>query len=311
MKIQQVQSKITDKNPILIGFDKYLQLNYSSETTRYSYYCIIKNFIGKVTAKTGKEPQELTQDMLDEYIIQLHKKSNPNASYRGAIKALRVAFDPDEKIFRLKIKIDRSRQRTEIETRTDYLPYETRTEIINKASPLISTLVRLYFDTSARKSELLNFNFEDEKNFDMDLNKKQMKSLGKGNKVYQRTYSEETAKAIYEWINNPLCLNKNKPFILYSNSGKPYKNQGKALWERLQKECKALNIKLPGGREIFVHSIRHGIGHYLGQEKEWKIQDIATKLGHSSTTHTMRYAAPTTEEIQKKEQAMWDEEKND
>lgn len=293
--------QISTINPLLLEFQKYLSMNYSNQKTRYLYEQKAINFLNNVYRKTKEEPRKLTQNMLDDYVIWLNTSKNINPFYRGFIRAFRLCFDPDEKIFRLRTKLDRSKARTGLEE-YDWLDKENIDKLIEKSSPYISLLVRIYFDTGRRLSEVILCDLES-KDWDLDLVKRRLRGLGKGNVEFIAHFSKDTARAIYEWIKNPLCVNKLKPFYPHKTSGEPYGNPSSAVWYEFRKQCRILEIKNVTGGEPHPHCLRHATGRHLSQDLGWKIEQVATKLGHKKIDNTRKYTTPSMEQIEQKEDA--------
>lgn len=296
-----VEYKLSKENPMILTYQKYLQMNYSSPKTRELYESEAKKFLTKIYKKTNSEPMELTQNILDEYVIWLNSRKNTNPFYRGFIKSFRLAFDEDEKLFRLKTRTDRSKQRTEIEE-YDWLTEDSINKLIEKGSEYVSMMVSIYWDTGRRLSEVIKCNLKN-KDWDLDLTKRRLKGLGKGNQEFIAHFSKKTAGKIYRYMLNlgrthPEYVDT--PFIIFSNRKKPAKNQGSAFDNRLKKECKILGIKDIHGKEVHTHSLRHSVGRYLA-EKGWKIEQVAVKLSHKKLDNTRKYISPDIEQIEQLE----------
>jgi len=245
--------QIADENPLLIAFQKYLSMTYSNEKTRYLYEQKAINFLNNIYHKTKEEPTELTQNILDDYVIWLNTSKNQNPFYRGFIRAFRLCFDPYEKIYRLQTKLDKSKARTSLEE-YDWLDKSSVDKIIERGSPYISLLTSIYFDTGRRLSEVILCDLES-KEWDLDLVKRRLKGIAKGNVEFQAHFSKDTAKRIYEWMKSPLCINKNKPFYPYKTNGEPYGNQSSSVWYEFRKQCRLLEIRNVTGGEPHPHCL--------------------------------------------------------
>ena len=288
-----------EKNPLLLAYHKYLQMNYSNEKTRYLYEAKAINFLNSIYERTGVEPIVLTQDMLDDYVIWLNTRKNTNAFYGAFIKSFRKCFDSEEKIYHLKTKLDRSRPRTTLEE-YDWLTKESVDILIQQGSPYVSLMTQIYFDTGKRLSEILMCNLKS-KEWDLDLVKRIIKGVGKGNAEFRAHFSPDTARRIFDWMRSDLCINKEMPFMLYKKSGEPYGNPQSAFWYEFKKQCELLGVKATNGNAAHPHSLRHATGRYLTQEKGWKIEQTAVKLGHKRLDNTKKYASPDIEQIEAKE----------
>ncbi len=293
-----IKYQISETNPMLQAYQRYLAISYSSPKTRYLYEKRAINFLNSIFKKTKQEPVVLTQNILDDYVIQLNSKKTTNPACRAFIKSFRLCFDKEEKIFYLNTKLDRSRQRVKLEV-YDWLDKESIDKLVEKGSPYISLMTQLYFETARRLTELTNCDLEN-KEWGLDLVNRTLTGIGKGNKEFRAHFSEKMAQRIYEWIKSPLCKNKVKPFLIYKANGQPCSNQGSALDYRLKQECAALGIKDVHGKNVHTHAFKHSIGRYLS-DKGWNIQSIAVKLSHSNLNNTKKYSSPDIEQIEQKE----------
>lgn len=292
---------IEDTNPLLQAYQKYLMMNYSNQKTRYLYEMKARNFLNSIYTKTKEEPKEVTQNMFDAYVIWLNTNKDQNAFYRAFIKSFRRCFDPDENIFKLKTKLDRSRARSSLEE-YDWLTKDSVDKLIARGSPYISLMTQIYFDTGRRLAEIMYCDLEN-KDWDLDLVQRTLKGIGKGNAEFRAHFSKATAKRIYEWIKSPQCVKKTMPFMMYKRNGKQFGNPNSAIDYEFKKQCQFLNIKATNGNLPHVHCIRHALGRYLTQEKGWKIEQTAVKLSHKKLDNTKKYASPDIEQIEAKEDA--------
>lgn len=298
--VQQIRA-ISENNPIMIEYQRHLQMNYSNEKTRYLYEQKARNFLNSVYTKTGTEPTTLTQEMFDAYVIWLNSSKNQNAFYRAFIQSLKRCFDPDGIKFKLKTKLDRSRPRSSLEE-YDWLTKEDIDKIIEKGSPYISLMTQIYFDTGRRLAEIMYCDLNS-KDWDLDLVKRTIRGIGKGNAEFRAHFSKATAKKIYAWISSSNCIDKTKPFMMHKKNGEEYANPNSAIDDEFKKICKALGVRATNGKEPHVHCIRHATGRYLTQDKNWKIEQTAVKLGHKKLDNTRKYASPSIEQIEQKEDA--------
>lgn len=293
--------QISETNPMLLAYQRYLQMNYSSPKTRYLYESKAKNFLNNIYNETGNEPQQLTQEMLDDFVIWLNTKKTTNPFYRAWIQSFRTCFDPDGNIFKLKTKLDRSRERTKLEV-YDWLPKESIDIIINKSSQYVSMMVSLYFDSGRRLYDIIGCDLNS-KDWDLDLVKRTIRGISKNNTEYRGHFSKQTAKKIYEWIKSPSCINKTKPFLIYKKNGEPCANQWSAFDYKIKQETRLIGVRDVHGKEIHTHALRHSTGRYLGDTHNWKIESVAVKLGHKDINQTRKYISQDLEQIEHREDA--------
>jgi integrase len=297
-----IRSMVDDKNILVKTFKKYLELNYSNEKTRELYFKESKHFLNRVEKLSGKEPTKFTQEILDGYVIFLNSKRNPNPFYKGFVMAFRDCFDPEDEYgkrkFAFKLAKNKSRDASTTYDEYGWLTKENVTKLIEKTSTYISLTLQLFFETGLRKMELIGLDLNNKENV-IDLEKRRIKGVGKGNKEFVVHFSEQAAQRLEVWMTE--CQDPNRPFMIFKKKGDPYKNQDYEYWYRLKKEANALGIKLQSGDNIFPHSIRHSLGRYLRRDKDWDIAQVAKKLRHSDPKTTMRYSSATQEEIEAKE----------
>ena len=122
---------VDDNNILIKKFVSYLNLNYSNQKTKDLYLSEAKRFLNKIEERDGKEPIEVTQNIIDTYIMFINSKRVPNPFYKGYIRAFHECFDPEGELLKLKLKKNRSREAVTL-NEYDWLPEETVRELINK-----------------------------------------------------------------------------------------------------------------------------------------------------------------------------------
>ena len=271
------QYQISETNPMLLTYLKYLRMTYSSNKTRELYESHARKFLNEIYNKTKEEPLELTQSILDDYVIWLNSSKTTNPFYRAWIKSFRLAFDIDEKLFKLKTKLDRSKERTKIAV-YDWIPKETVDVLIAKGSPYISMMVSIFFDTGRRLADIIKCDLShNNKEWDLDLKSRTIRGISKNNMEYRGHFSKQTAGKIYSWIKRLAREGKNveTPFMICKRDGNLAVNQESAFDYRLKQEAKYLGLKDVHGKEIHTHALRHCI-----QDKA----KILTNLGWKRNT---------------------------
>ena len=157
---------VSDKNPLIEKFARFLAMNYSNNKTRELYIKASRKFLNDIEIKRGEEPLELTQDMLDDYAIHLNSMRKVNPFYKGFINAFRDCFDPDKSL-KLSIRKDRSREAIVVDE-YDFLNEDDVRTLINNCSEYMSVTLSLYFETGLRKMELLGLDLN-KPEWDLDL----------------------------------------------------------------------------------------------------------------------------------------------
>lgn len=298
---------MSEKNPILKQFNKYLLMNYSNKKTRELYFSRAKWLLAQIEKQTNKEPTKITQDMFDFYMVYLRQLTKPNSFYYGFISAWRNCFDPEDaygkRTFGFKVVKDKSR-RSVIRDEYDWLEKESVDKIIAEANTYISLTTQLFFETGLREMELLNTDLSPKPTDDIgiksvDLKKRRISGIGKGNKEFSLPISKSSAERLEVWLTD--CKDPYKPFMLYrKSSGNPFKNLAKAYWYRLRKETDRLGIRLANGKKVHPHAYRHTILRWLRREKKWQIEELAKFGRHENINTTKIYSGATIEEVEKK-----------
>ncbi len=300
MKVEELKEQdieLSKDNPILKKFERYLSLEYSNKTTQKDYTAKCRKFIKDIMRETGEEPTELLQEHLDTFIILLNSKKTQNSAYVGFIKALRRCYDPEERLFRLKTKTNRSRAFKPIKTEYSWLPEEKVKELIEKSSEYISVTQQLFWDTAGRKMDIINLDLNNQ-DWGMNLDERWIRGIGKGNKEFKITFSKATAKRVWDWLLK--CQDPSRPFIQYKANGEPHVDQGKAYYDRLQKEANALGIRLHSGKPLHPHYSRHSKLHDLAT-KGWNTEQRMVKARHVNPKDAAIYGKPSEQEVREKE----------
>ena len=293
--MQKEDIMTNENNPMLVKFERYLALNYSNEKTKTLYFKHAKFFLNKYDIAHGIESIELTQDMLDDYTIYLNSKRNTNPFYYGFIRAFHDSCDPDGE---LKFKTNKNRSReSKGRDEYDWLDEPEVRRLINESETYISLTVEILFETGLRKMELIGLDLNNREH-SIDLEKRIIKGVGKGNKVFTSPISIKTTGRLREWL--ATCSDPKRPFMLFKSGGDPYKNQDYVFWFKLKKESDKLGIKLASGKSLHPHALRHSVLRWLRREKGWQIEELAKFGRHEDPKTTMIYSGATAEEVEKK-----------
>ena len=290
---------ISKTNVLVKTFEHYLNLTYSNKKTKELYLSQVKKFLTQI-GENGSEPTEFTQEILDTYVIYLNSKNNTNPFYKGVCRAMFDCFNQEDKdgrdTLRLKKKQNKSRE-VKLLNEYDWVTKEQVQELIDKTSTYMSLTIQMFWETALRKMELINLNLNT-KEWGLDLKKREIWGIGKGGKAFRQSFSKQMADRLKIWLEE--CQDPTRPFIIFKETGEPYKSQDHQYWYRLKRESDATGIKLPNGESVHAHSIRHGICRWLRQEKKWQIEEIMKFARHSDPKTTAIYSHATFEEVKKK-----------
>ena len=245
------------------AFDLYLNRHYQNKHTQKQYGDCVRRF--KRLARL------INQRSIDRYLSIFTN----NTLNRAFIKALCKCFD----VNKIDLPTQKSRRHKKIRK---FLTYEEVQYVIRNTKPKTSLIVRLMFDTGLRLAEVINLKFKN-----IDLTKRYVEGIGKGNKGFREPFSPETKRYMYSYLKRHAKMH---PFW-YAE----VRHHDKKFWRCLKLECED-----SGMENVHPHKIRHAMGHYLRTVKGWDIEQIREKLRHSSISTTQIYANASKEEVDKK-----------
>jgi len=261
-------------------FKEYLIKAYSNKSTRHQYFMAERRFL-RVT-----RTDYLDQDSVDKYILEI-RKNKPNFFYMAFLKAYLNCYDPDNTL-NIKIVKDKSKRPSKPK-KPKHLTHEQIQYLIKKTSRQVSLLIRIYYETGLRVSELFNVQ---KKN--IDLKTRHLKGVGKGNKPFSVHFSKKTAYLISLWLD---YRKDNYPFrIVNKSTGEYYRQQRTSFWYHFKKQTRIVL-----GIDAHPHLIRHALGYNLRANQKWDLEQIRTKLRHENLATTQIYSSATIEEIERKE----------
>jgi len=291
---------VDNKNNLIIAFTKYLAMNYSNDKTRSLYLSRSKYFLNKIEEETGIEPTEVTQDMIDNEVIKLNSNKRKNPFYKGFLRAFHEAFNKQDEngndTLKLRIKRDRSRE-AKILHEYDWITKEQIQELIDKGSTYISLTTQMFWETALRLNELIGLDLNN-KECKLDLTRREICGIGKGNKDFKQNFSKEMAGRLEIWLQE--CTDPTRPFMMFKTSGEPFKNQSYQYWYLLKREANTLGIKTASGKNVHPHCYRHSRMLWLRREKGWSTEELMKYGRHSNPSTTTIYSGATSEEITKK-----------
>lgn len=252
-----------------------------SINTQHAYAFDISKFISYLNLRKVILPEQVTTNLIEDYLSHLDCSIVTKARIRSAIKSffsflLRKSYiitDPTSSLETIKIP----------EKSPEYLSKEQQTILIRTiektATPYYKQrdlmIVKLLLKTGLRRAEIVGLNIED-----IDFYKSTLKVKRKGNKqvfvsmhpqlvIDIKMYLEEVTRA----SNEPLFLSK-----------KGKRLSASSIWHLVKSyACKAGLNKV-----ITVHSLRHTFASTL-LAQGFAIPFIQTLMGHKSPETTSRY----------------------
>ena len=285
-------------------YERWIKKSYSNPTTSKKYPQTVRCFISK-HKESDIGGKKFNQKILDLFLIYIQVK-NINPYWRGVAKSLYEAFRKDG--LQLELPKERSRSLTQSFGDVDYLDKDDVDNLRNNSiSPIIKTAAWVLADTGLRINEYLKTNLskhqtaEEKKEIGIkkiDYENRHLMGLGKGATEFDLVASKEAFEIIKLYITT-YAVNPEKPFMLFKDNGKPYKNQEEKFYRLLQKECKYLNITLPSGNKIKPHLFRHHLGHHL-INKGFTVPEVQRALRHKDIKVTARYTSAPSELVNKR-----------
>ena len=257
-------------------FNEYLNINYQdSPRTRSKYLEIAKRFVKYVGI-------EFNNETIKQFFssLNLRKNNQPirnNTINRATMKSLAIYLNIEKEI---EIPSGKGRiKRKEIK----FLTKEQIDYIILNTNNRISLMVKLMFDTGLRLSEIINLSRDK-----IDIEKKQVSGLGKGNKEFCLDFSDITKTILIDYLK----MNEGDFPFRYGNK---VKNHDKKFQYELKKACKDFGFGV-----MTPHRIRHSFGHYLRVDKKFDLEQVRYALRHESVETTQIYSTATGDEVRKK-----------
>lgn len=264
-------------------YSDYTILNYKLDINKLNDYLRINNY----------DYKNLDYDKVNEFIIFL-KKSLSSNSINRVLSSCRTYYnylEKKKKVYNNPFKLVNSLKKDKmLPNYFKYNDFVSMIDSIDTTKPLgvrNRALLELLLATGARVSEIENI-----KLCDIDLNNKEIKVLGKGNKeriVYINNHAKE---ALEEYINGARnILNKSKCDYLFINHiGTKLTDRGirDIINEIIKKSC--LNLK------ISPHTFRHSFATMLLNEG-CDLKSVQELLGHVNLSTTSIYTHVTNEQI--------------
>lgn len=177
----------------------------------------------------------------------------------------------------------------------NYFKYNDFVDIVNSIDDNTELGIRnrsifeVLLATGARVNELINIKLND-----MDLNRMEIKVIGKGNKeriVYLGSYAVESIKK-YLTVRHELLKNKNNDYLFLNHLGNKLTTRG--IRDIIEKIILKSSTKL----KITPHSFRHSFATMLLNEG-CDLKSVQELLGHVSLSTTSIYTHVSNEELKR------------
>jgi len=251
-------------------FKAYMDGAGASDTTKKYYLWAFRKFYDAFTS----------QNKFNGWLGVYMRGEKANPFYRGFYSTLNKCFKFDYPIPHSMDK--RNAKDEQLSKKHKFLTFDEVQRIIVHASPYVSLLVRIYFDTGLRLRELINTRIED-----IDVFERTITGIGKNRKHFTVKMSSETAMLLEDFLFD----NENmQPFHVRNCT-----DHAKSFWYFLKKECAQIGIE-----NVTPHKLRHALAYYLRADKGFDLEQIRVKMRHKMLETTKIYAAAPQEEVDDK-----------
>lgn len=275
-----------------LDYLKY-QKNYSSYTI-LSYETDIWEFLDYIESESLKY-KDIEYSDIRFYLMYLKdKKNDNNSSIDRKLSALRgfYKFMANEGIVKTNTfaLVSGPKKSKKLPRYFEYNELQELFLVPDKRTPLGQRdllLLEMLYATGCRVGELVNIKLSE-----IDLGRRNILILGKGNKERYVTYGEYCEEALNNYLNDGyISLNSNGLDYLFIN------NKGGVLTERgvrfiLDKMIKQTSIN----KNISPHMIRHSFATYL-LNAGCDLLTVQKLLGHESIKATQIYTHVTTDRL--------------
>lgn len=249
-------------------FQRYLEIesDYSKSTIRQYLWAMV-SFSNNLNSQ---------KDIEDFVAKKVYQRTN-NPFYKGFLKAYIDCFKLPYTLPKSKRK--KSKQHKEYK----FLTKDQVMLIINKSTPWVSLLTRLFFETGLRLRELVNIERKG-----IDLVDGILSGIGKGNKTFNLAISHKSVSLLAQYIQND--------FIYPLHNDMSDKDYARSYAYHLSKEAE----DIIGIEKVHPHMLRHALGHHLRVDKKFDLKQIQRVLRHSKLETTGIYTEATEKEVRDK-----------
>ncbi len=143
------------------------------------------------------------------------------------------------------------------------------------------SILELFYSTGVRISELISIKIDD-----IDLNKKLIKIVGKGEKERFVIIGKEALNSLLEYLKIRKGLKRENNFFLYPNlkKNKKFHISDKTVYNMVKKYL----MKISDNEKLSPHSLRHSFATHL-LENGADLMSVKDLLGHQDLTSTQIY----------------------
>lgn len=286
------------EDPIIYSlndFKLYLQVNkHLSPNSINSYNTDLLKYIEWLKKKYEvKAMPEISNEMVKKYIQTLKKGGFESSSISrkiSAIKAFHKYISTDLEITNVALNIKKPKKEEKLPTILSLEEINMMFKTIKTNEPLDlrnRCILEFLYGSGLRISELLDLTTEN-----INLHKKELHVIGKGNKERIVPLSDMAIDAFSKW------MSKGKPHI--KNTGGAYlfvnKNGNKLTRQGVWKLIKEIALEAGITKEISPHTLRHSFATHL-LNNGFNLRYVQFLLGHKDISTTQIYTHITLDKL--------------
>jgi len=297
--------------PVREKFLDYMKFERKlAENTIFAYDADIKEFFDFINIERIKKLDEISEEDILNFVIELNQKQNSNRSIARKISSLRTYFKFLLKIEQVSVNPLSNFEGPNYEKKLpDFLTLEEielLTKINDKSDPREvrdCCIIELLYSCGLRASELCNLKIGD-----ISFEGKIIRVLGKGNKYRIVPIGNIAFKMLeyyFKFCRRALSSKSlTTDYVFISKMGKRLSRI--SIWEIVKKRALKNNIK----KNIYPHTLRHSFAtHLISNGADLRV--VQELLGHSDISTTEIYTHVSSELLKKEHEKYHPLEKED
>ncbi len=268
--------------------------NYAQDTTIKNYEIDLEQFANFLKAN-HLNYLKLTKEDIRSYLKYLDGLEYKNSSIARHLSALRsfYAYLVNNGVLKTNIfkTISSPKKEKKLPNFLQYSEFEDMLNVWDVTIPLEHRnrlIIETLYNTGARVSELVNIKLND-----IDLNKHEIRVLGKGSKeriVYFGDYEEDILGSYLKASRPKLLKDKHNNYLFLNHLGNKLTDRGVRLI--IDKTLDKASLK----HKVSPHTLRHTFATHLLNEGA-DLKSVQELLGHASLSTTQIYTHVSNERL--------------